>query len=173
MTTKRGFDWASFLLGILFIYVSLVAFKDPVGNLEALVIVFGIFALLKGFFEILFRSKLKDYTGISVKMPLVLGIFDIIIGLLLLFNIGASMIALPVVFALWFLIDSIVGLFTVGSVKSMGDGYFWFSIIVYILGIIVGFILLFNPVSAALTLSFLVGFYFMMFGITEIVYAFR
>ncbi|RTK78176.1 DUF308 domain-containing protein, partial [Enterococcus faecalis] len=33
--------------------------------------------------------------------------------------------------------------------------------------------LLFNPLSSALTLSFLVGFYFMMFGISNIVYAFR
>ncbi|MEM5199565.1 DUF308 domain-containing protein, partial [Enterococcus faecium] len=42
-----------------------------------------------------------------------------------------------------------------------------------VLGIILGVMLLFNPLSSALTLSFLVGFYFMMFGISNIVYAFR
>ncbi|HFQ4031618.1 TPA: DUF308 domain-containing protein, partial [Enterococcus faecium] len=39
--------------------------------------------------------------------------------------------------------------------------------------ILLGIFLLFNPISSALTLSFLVGFYFMLFGITHIVYAFR
>ncbi|RAX28978.1 UNVERIFIED_CONTAM: hypothetical protein DQE83_29000, partial [Escherichia coli] len=41
------------------------------------------------------------------------------------------------------------------------------------LGVVLGCILLFNPISSALTLSFLVGFYFMLFGIKHIVYAFR
>ncbi|HAP7645602.1 TPA: hypothetical protein IVV33_002984, partial [Enterococcus faecium] len=50
---------------------------------------------------------------------------------------------------------------------------YWFTIIVNILGILLGIFLLFNPISSALTLSFLVGFYFMLFGITHIVYAFR
>lgn len=171
--TKRGFDWASFILGILFVLVSLFAFQDPVGDLQAIVIVFGLFALIKGIFELFLRSKLREYTGIQIKMPIVLGIFDIIIGLILLFNVNAGVIALPFVFAIWFIVDSIMGLFTSGNLKNTSNGQFWFAIFINILGIIVGFILLANPISAALTLSFLVGFYFMLFGIMEIVYAFR
>ncbi|HAP9234537.1 TPA: hypothetical protein IWI47_001253, partial [Enterococcus faecium] len=57
--------------------------------------------------------------------------------------------------------------------RGVSEGYYWFTIIVNILGILLGIFLLFNPISSALTLSFLVGFYFMLFGITHIVYAFR
>jgi len=170
---KRGFDWYSFLLGILFIFASLTSFRDPASNLVALVLVFAIFAIIKGVFELFLRKKVREFTGFSSTMPIVVGIFDIIVGVFLLFNISAGVMALPMVFAIWFLVDSFVALFSSSALKNISDGYYWFSIIINILGVIVGFMLLFNPVSSALTLSFLVGFYFMMFGIAEITYAFR
>ncbi|MZM07541.1 hypothetical protein GT958_09365, partial [Bifidobacterium pseudocatenulatum] len=77
------------------------------------------------------------------------------------------------VFAVWFIADSVFALLAADLAKGVSNGYYWFTVIVNILGIILGIMLLFNPISSALTLSFLVGFYFMLFGITHIVYAFR
>ncbi|MCD1024403.1 HdeD family acid-resistance protein [Enterococcus sp. SMC-9] len=170
---KRSFDWGSLILGILFIIVSLMSFRDPVGNLVAIVIVFGVLAILKGIFEIFLRNRFKDLTGYKAKMPILVGALDILIGIFLLWNMQASILALPFVFAIWFIVDSIFGLFGLEAARKLNNGYFWFSLIVNILGVIVGFMLLFNPVSSALTLSFLVGFYFMMWGITHILVAFR
>lgn len=170
---QKGFNWGSFLLGILFILVALLSFQDPVGNLVAIVIVIGAFAIIKGLFEIFVRNKVKEFTGYQSKMPIIIGIIDIVIGLLLLFNIGAGVITLPFVFAFWFLLDSIVGLMTAGAARVFSNGYYWFTVVVNIIGILLGIYLLFNPLSSVLTLSFLVGAYFMLVGITEIVYAFR
>ncbi len=94
-------------------------------------------------------------------------------GNFFLFNIGAGVVALPFVFAVWFIADSVFALLAADLAKGVSNGYYWFTVIVNILGIILGIMLLFNPISSALTLSFLVGFYFMLFGITHIVYAFR
>ena len=111
--------------------------------------------------------------GYKAYAPIILGIIDILIGVYLLFNLNIGVAVLPFVFAIWFLFDSIFGLFTLDFAKRVSTGYFWFTLIVDVLGIILGVMLLFNPLSSALTLSFLVGFYFMMFGISNIVYAFR
>lgn len=173
MEQKRGVDWGSLLMGILFVIVALFSFQNPAGDLIAIVMVFAIFALLKGIFEIFARNKWKELTGYKAKMPLLVGIVDILIGVFFLFNIRAGVLALPFVFAIWFIMDSVLGLFALDLAKSISNGYYWFTLLVNVLGIFLGVILLFNPLSAALTLSFLVGFYFMMFGITHIVYAFR
>lgn len=170
---KHGVDWGTLLLGILFIITSLISFQDPAGNLLAIVIIFGFFAILKGVFEIFVRNRMKYLLGYKAYTPIILGIIDIFIGVYLLFNLNIGIAILPVVFAIWFIFDSIFGLFTLDFAKQVSTGYFWFTLIVDILGIILGFILLFNPLSSALTLSFLVGFYFMMFGITNIIYAFK
>ncbi|EOL49227.1 acid-resistance membrane protein [Enterococcus phoeniculicola] len=173
MEQKRGVDWGNLLMGILFVIVALFSFQNPAGDLIAIVMVFAIFALLKGIFEIFARNKWKELTGYKAKMPLLVGIVDILIGVFFLFNIRAGVLALPFVFAIWFIMDSVLGLFALDLAKSISNGYYWFTLLVNVLGIFLGVILLFNPLSAALTLSFLVGFYFMMFGITHIVYAFR
>lgn len=173
MDEKRTIDWGSLILGILFVLVSLLSFQDPVGNLVAIVVVFAIFAFIKGIFELFVRNRLKKLTGYKGKMPLIIGIIDILVGVFFLFNIGAGVAALPFVFAVWFIADSVLALFTADLARGVSEGYYWFTIIVNILGILLGIFLLFNPISSALTLSFLVGFYFMLFGITHIAYAFR
>ncbi|MGX7351827.1 acid-resistance membrane protein [Enterococcus canis] len=170
---EKKFDWGSFLLGILFIIVALFAFQDPVGDLAAIVLIFGCFAILKGIFELFLRNRLKTLTGSKTWMLIIVGIIDILIGVFLLFNLQASILALPYVFAIWFIIDSVFGLFTLDYAREVSNGYYWFTIIVNILGILLGIMLLFNPLSSALTLAFLVGMYFMFFGIMNIVYSFR
>lgn len=173
MKERKTLDWSSLLLGILFVLVALMSFQDPVGNLVAIVLVFAVFAFLKGIFELFVRNRMKELTGYKERMPLVIGIIDILIGIFFLFNIGAGVLALPFVFAIWFIADSVLALFTADLAKNISTGYYWFTVIINILGILLGIMLLFNPISSALTLSFLVGFYFMIFGINHIVYAFR
>ena len=169
----HGMDWGSLVLGILFVLTALISFQNPAGNLIAIVMVFAIFAIIKGIFEIFVRNRMKELLGYKAYAPIILGIIDILIGVDLLFNLNIGVAVLPFVFAIWFLFDSIFGLFTLDFAKRVSTGYFWFTLIVDVLGIILGVMLLFNPLSSALTLSFLVGFYFMMFGISNIVYAFR
>ncbi|WP_301356794.1 HdeD family acid-resistance protein [Enterococcus spodopteracolus] len=164
-------DWGSLVLGILFVLVSLISFRDPVGNLVAIVIVFAIFAILKGLFELFLRSRVKELTGYKGKMPMVIGIIDLLIGIFFIFNIGAGVVALPYVFAVWFIIDSVLALFTADLFRGISEGHYWFTVVINVLGILLGIMLLFNPLSSALTLSFLVGFYFMVVGINQIVYA--
>lgn len=172
-TKRNGIDWSSLVLGILFVITALISFQDPAGDLVAIVMIFAVFAILKGIFEIFIRNRMKELTGYKAYAPIILGIIDIVIGVYFLFNLNVGVAVLPFVFAVWFIVDSIMGLLTLELAKAVSTGYMWFVAIIDILGIILGLMLLANPLSAALTLSFLVGFYFMLYGITQIVYAFR
>ncbi|MGD9559601.1 MAG: HdeD family acid-resistance protein [Oscillospiraceae bacterium] len=161
---KQGFGWGWLIIGILFIITAVLAFYDPAANLEAFAIVFAIMAIVHG----IWLLALSGYGGLRILF----GILDILAGVFMLFNIGLSLIALPFVFAIWFIIDSVFRLLNLGWTKALGTGYFWLSLILNVLGVIVGILLLFSPVTAALTLSFLVGFYLMMVGVECIVVAF-
>ncbi|OTP42163.1 acid-resistance membrane protein [Enterococcus faecalis] len=44
----HGMDWGSLVLGILFVLTALISFQNPAGNLIAIVMVFAIFAIIKG-----------------------------------------------------------------------------------------------------------------------------
>ncbi|AQP53477.1 hypothetical protein CBF34_08220 [Vagococcus penaei] len=172
MQKTKQFKLSYLVLGIFFIFVSILSFQRPDEDLLALAILFGITALLKGIFEIVAKRKVQQLLGISSGMLYVIGAIDIIIGLMFLFNLAAGMAALPFIFAIWFTCDSVYGLFELNYAKKVGQGYYWFSLIINILGIVIGTLLFFNPIASALTVAFLVGFYLMLAGISYIMAAF-
>lgn len=170
--TRRSFSWGEFLLGILFVIVGFVAFRDPAGDLMSLTIIFGIVAVIKGIYELFFRSLVKEFMGLNGTWLTVLGIIDLVIGILFLFNLYKGMMILPYLFAIWIIVDSVFNLFMLGYYKAQGTGQYWFALIISIATILIGIFLFFDPIVAALTLSFLVGVYFVWFGILAIISAF-
>ena len=167
MTTiyeHKGFSWSFLLWGILFVIVALLAFRDPLGNLAALSIVFGVMAILGGVWFLTHRF--------GSNFRLLFGILEILIGLYLIFNPSGGAVAIAMIFALWFIVDSVSNLFALKYYRMLGDGYYWFMLVVNVLGVIIGAIMLYEPVISMLTLSFIVGFYFMMAGIAYILLAF-
>ncbi|KAF1302904.1 DUF308 domain-containing protein [Enterococcus saccharolyticus] len=169
---KKNFDWMSLLLGILFMLTALVTFRNPGTSLTAIVIYLAITAIINGAASLLIRRKVKQLTGLKFTMFLVLGIIEIIVGIVLMFNLNAGILALAYVFAIWFVIDSIRNLIVLNEISGDRKAYYWFSLIVNVLGIFVGFSLFFDPIVSMLTLSFLVGFYLLLLGIFYFVHAF-
>jgi len=160
----RYFRLCNFLIGILFIAAALTAFRNPVGNLFAVAVVFGIMAILSGLWSIthVWNCKLRFVTGL----------IEIVIGVLLLAHLEFIASIIPYVFAVWFICNSVTNLTLVSFAKNYGCGHYWFLLLMGILGIAIGVALFFHPVISMLTLAFLVGFYLMIVGLIHIVLAF-
>lgn len=171
-TSKNNFNWLSFILGVLLIFGSIISLQDPTGNLVSITIFIGLLGIIKGGVVLIFHSKMKKILNKSIIPLILIGVFDIIIGIILLSNISYGVIALPFLFAIWFIVDSVTSLFSLNIAKEVSTAYYWFSLVVNILGIILGVMLFFDPITSALTLSFIVGFYLMMIGISLVVHAF-
>lgn len=172
MAKGRHINWGNFFLGVFFIIAAFIAYTNPLSGLMALTVFFGIVAIIKGAFNLVYRRKIENLVGEKLTGLVILGIVDIIFGIILLFNINFGLVALPILFAAWVIVDAIIGLLTANSARIMGKGYYWFRLVMNIIAIIIGIMLLFNPVVAALSLAFLVGFYFMLAGIVNIIEAF-
>ena len=158
------FRLCNFLVGILFIAAALTAFRNPVNNLFAIAVIFGIMAILSGLWSI---------THVwSCKLRFVTGLIEIAAGILLLVHLEFVASIMPYIFAVWFICNSITNLTLLSYAKNYGCGHYWFLLLMGILGIAIGVALFFNPVIAKLTLAFLVGFYLMIVGLIHIVLAF-
>lgn len=145
-----------------------LAFRNPEGDLLAIAIFFAGSAILKGLFEILVHRNLKDNGMYNASVLLVLGLLDIIVGVFLLFNLNASIIVMPYVFAFWFLMDSLTNLYTKRIFRTINTNYYWFNTVVNLLGIVLAVVLIFNPLATVLTIAYTIGLYFMFIGVTFI-----
>ncbi|HWV97978.1 MAG TPA: HdeD family acid-resistance protein [Xanthobacteraceae bacterium] len=100
---------------------------------------------------------------------LIEGILLVILGLAAMIVPPLASLAVTVFLGWLFLVSGIVGLALTFWARQMPG--FWWSLISALLAIVVGGILLARPVQGTLTLTIVVGAYFLAEGVTTIMYA--
>ena len=153
---KKSVDWFSLITGICFIIVSFIAFKNPYASLASLVIYFGIIAIVKGVGGVLIYKKIKDFTRLNIKLFFWISIIDIILGLILVFNVESAVLIIPYVFSIWFIIDSINDISFGRYLRFVPGGLYHLNIIINIITLILGIMMLYNPLRASFTVVFLI-----------------
>ncbi|MFV0413704.1 MAG: HdeD family acid-resistance protein [Oscillospiraceae bacterium] len=172
MKEKTGFDWMELIVGILFILGGIFTFANPAGALASLVFVFSILLAVRGIADISRYFRVKKFWGTSITLSLIVGILDIVLGIFLLFNLGAGVVALSILFPVWFMIDCIINLAHLDLVKAYSKGLFWFTLIVNIIGIVIAVLMMAQPVTAAFTLAAFIALYLLVLGLESVVFAF-
>ncbi|ANZ61600.1 hypothetical protein AYR62_03405 [Secundilactobacillus paracollinoides] len=172
MRPKWGFDWHELITGILFILAALVLVFEPNIGITALAVVFGFVAIISGLTTISGFSKLRELVGNVAIFALVIGIIDLLIGLLFIIKPTSGIMTIGYLFAFWFILDSIERLLVIGHLRQFGTGYYWVSMLLDILSLLVGILLLVNPIVAAFSLTWMIAFYLVIFGINAVVLAF-
>lgn len=167
---QSGFDWGAFIAGVLMIIAAFLLIRHPAKGLHAFVLIFGILSIMQGIVWIAGYSRFREFFSRS-WVTLISGILDIIIGILFLCSYDIGGLTIAYLFAIWFFVDSVVGIIFSWHLKDISNGYFIFSLIMNILSLIIAIFLIFNPLIAALSLVWLVAFWLLVFGINEIVVA--
>lgn len=102
------------------------------------------------------------------KALLIEGILLIILGFFAILLPPLASIAVAITLGWLFLISGLAGLYFTFSARGPG---FWWSLISAIIAIAAGIILLWRPLEGTLTLTIVVGVYFVAEGVATIMYA--
>lgn len=170
--SRWGFDWSEFILGILFLVAAFGLFRSPKIGLTGLAIIFAFMALLSGLTTIAGYKKLREVTGMRANFALAFGILDILIAFVFFFDMDSAIVSLGYLFALWFIFDSVERLVVASHLRRFGGGFYWLSIVLDVVTLVVGIMLFVHPVVAALSLNALLAFFFVIFGVNAIWIAF-
>ncbi|MBB1080042.1 DUF308 domain-containing protein [Limosilactobacillus sp. STM2_1] len=170
--TKKGFDWFSLIVGILFLIAGIASFNRPDRTLRFLAIVAGVAFIFRGIYELWFRQRISQLLQEASGWLIFSAILDIILGIIFLFQPSFGVLFIAIIFAIWFILDSITELLSAKFFKEFHRGYYWFIIILAIISLILGIILLFSPLLSAITVVWLVSTFLIVFGIMKIIQAF-
>ena len=116
-----------------------------------------------------FQSKMRVAVREHWKAILVEGILFVILGLAAIIMPPLASLAVTIFLGWLFLISGIAGLVLTFWARQMPG--FWWSLVSAILAVVAGIILLARPVQGTLTLTIVVGAYFLAEGIATIMYA--
>ena len=157
--TKRS-KW-NLIAGWVMLFLGGVIWVNPLDTMLALAFYIGIGFVLVGIFYVLSSMNIKS------GWYLLVGVLDIVVGGILVANLGVTAATLPIIVALWCLTIGVVQV--VGSIEIKRYGLPWgWSALMGALGNIFGLVILAYPVIGAVAISTVVGLYAVMFGLLQL-----
>lgn len=163
--------WTLVLRGIAAIAFGVLAFVVPEGSLYALVIIWGVFAIINGGFALLLAGQ-RGRAGLSWGWMFFEGIVGIGAGILTFIWPGITAQALLIVIALWAILSGSAEIAAAIRLRHVISDE-WLLAASGVLSIAFGVLMFASPESGALALVWMIGVYAVAFGVLLIVLGVR
>ena len=155
------------LAGILLIVLGVICIAKPNITLVSAAWILGFITLLTGIFKLVFTVRTQAFIPNSGTRMLS-ALLDIFFGCFLLFNLLGTAVALPVVFAIWVIIQGVAIAVQSFDYKKVGFPQWWVLLILGVAGAVLGFVGLKHLNITAMTLSTLIGLAIILCGLAYI-----
>jgi uncharacterized membrane protein HdeD (DUF308 family) len=163
--------WLYAVRGVVAVIFGVVAFARPEQALQALVLVFGAYALVDGILAMVAGIAARGYFE-RWWAVLLEGVAGVVIGLLTFFLPNITALVLLYFIAAWALITGIFEIVAAIQLRRVITDE-WMLILGGLLSIGFGIMLFFFPGIGAMSMIWVIAVYAVVFGISEIVFAFR
>jgi uncharacterized membrane protein HdeD (DUF308 family) len=163
-------NWWLFLLrGVAAILFGVIAFVAPNIALASLILVFGAYALVDGLFAVGAGFGAPGGTRWWIVLG---GLAGVVIGLITLFNPGATALVLVVYIGILWIVRGAGEAVTAFAARNVIEGE-WLYILSGVVSVLVGAYLIVFPGAGALALLWLIGFYAIFAGVMYIAMGWR
>ena len=156
------------IAGILLVILGVLCLCQPTSTLFATAWMIGCFTLISGISKMIFTFRTQKFlpnSGSRMLSALLL----IILGIIFLANNLFVTISLPIIFAMWVLIEGVIVVVNSFDYKKYGFQYWWVILLLGLAGAVLGVFGLRNPDVTAVTLSTFIGIGIILIGVGYIV----
>lgn len=163
--SKMRHWWVFLIRGLLFIAAGIYILCSPATGFIALGFMFGLIIFVAGIAELLhvYHANSSRNRG----WHLILGIIDVVLGIILMGHIMASLAILRIAIGIWFLLRGI-SLFSFSGLVHKS----WVLVVGGFITIVFAMAILFNPMFGSITLVFWTALAFIISGLFNVVQAF-
>jgi uncharacterized membrane protein HdeD (DUF308 family) len=166
----RHWGWV-LAFGIVTLLAGLLALAWPGRTVVVIAVLFGIQLVVAGVFRFVAAFASDDESGGTRVLLALLGVLSFIVGLYALRHVLVTIVALALLLGIFWIVNGAVETFTALSHRGM-QGRGW-TIFMGLLSVVAGVVVLAYPGISLATLAIVLGFWLLVFGVMEIVMAFR
>lgn len=159
---RRSCAWL-LVAGIIMVIAGIYTFFQPLAALAALALILGIAFIISGV-----GYLGTFFSGARSGWFIALGLLNIMVGIVFVSNLRQAIVILPFLFAFWCLFAGAVQISAAVQMHKMVARLWVWPLISGIVGIIVGFLILYNPLAGAVAITILLGIYLLVSGIASI-----
>jgi uncharacterized membrane protein HdeD (DUF308 family) len=171
ISTLKVAWWLILLRGIVLILLGILAFANPAGTAQALVLYSGILLLAEGVLTAV--GSLVGKTGDEGRwMVLIEGLITAFFGYLICRLSVTLVLAFALIFGAWFIFSGSLKIATAIQLRKEVQGEFWMGL-AGLVGIAAGVIMLMQPDVALATLMIIIGIGCLLMGAILVALALR
>lgn len=173
MKNLSKFNIIEYVEGAVFLLLGILTFVKPNIMLTGIVIIYGIIAVATGILDIVAYIKIERFTGFGPVIALIAGIMSVMCGATLMIypNIGRTVFAF--LFAIWFITHCVSKLAHIDILRLANNKFiYYFSLVINIVGIFLGFAMMFSPSFSMQAMNVFIGVYLILLGIESIAAAY-
>lgn len=168
MELLRKTKWIYVILSIIYITLGVVLLIYPAQTVNVICRIIGITAVVLGIYEIL-KYIFKYGSAFSAAINLITGIFSLVCGIILISNPDFVKSFFPVIIGILVVLDSAFKLKTSFELRSKKSKTWWGIFILSAVGIVLGFVIVFNAGKVTDLIVRIVGAALIIDGIENIV----
>ena len=163
--------WLIALRGVAAIVFGVLCFVSPATTIYALIIVFGIYAIVDGVLAVIVSFQIREVDN-QWWVVLLEGLAGILVGILAFTKTMVTAEALLLVIAFWAIFTGIMEIIAAIYLRREIDNE-WLLVLTGILSVILGVLLVVYPMSGSIAVIWVIGFYAIFFGVLMLFFAFE
>lgn len=163
--------WIVLVRGFAALIFGLLTWFYPFVSILVMVMFFGFYALVDGVMGIVLSINGRK-THQDWWLMLIWGFISVLAGFLTFFVPGITWLVLITFIAIWALVSGVLQIVAAIRLHKSVGGAGW-MITAGVLSMLVGIILLVNPIQGGIALTWVIGIYAALFGVVNIALAFR
>jgi uncharacterized membrane protein HdeD (DUF308 family) len=166
----RHWGWV-LTFGIITLLAGLLTVVWPDRTIVVIAVLFGIQLIVAGIFRFVAALAADEESGGTRVLLALLGVLSLIVGLYAVRHLQVTVAALALLLGIFWIVNGAVETFAALSHRGMPSR--GWTIFMGLLSIVAGIVVLVYPGISLLTLALVLGFWLLLYGIMEIVAAFR
>jgi uncharacterized membrane protein HdeD (DUF308 family) len=167
-----GRHWGWVLsFGIITVLAGLLTLVWPGRTIVVLAVLLGIQLLVAGIFRFVAALAVQEESGGMRVLLALLGVLSFIVGLYALRHVLVTIAALALLLGIFWIVNGAVETFAALSHRGMA-GRGW-TVLMGLLSVVAGVVVLVYPGISLATLAIVLGVWLLVFGIMEVMLAFR
>jgi uncharacterized membrane protein HdeD (DUF308 family) len=164
---SKSHHWLLFVLrGLIAILLGIIMLASPAAGLAFLVAVFGVFAIVDGIFAIALGTPFRRFGFVAI------GILSILAGIAAFVRPLMTATTLIYLIAAWAIVIGLIHLYD-SVFGRKGEGVDWLVALSGIAGVVLGGLILMNPMWGLLAVVMAAGVYAIVAGICFLALGFR
>ena len=165
--------WMYLIIGVLAFILGVFMLTNPAITYEMMTLILGLALIVFGIIELIVGLFSRNFF-VSRAAILIGSILNIVLGILLAANPGIAALTLPLILGMWMLYQSFMMISYAGDLKGFKVKGYGLTLFCGIVLLILALLILLRPVTIGMfTVAIYIALSFIIYGLSEIVSAFR